>query len=63
MALKIDRREALLNQIVSRAVKLLKESPNPQQEMEWAERRLSRENLFSPHRVDRSSPAAWAQEV
>ena len=63
MALKIDRREALLDRIASRAAKLLKESPNPQQEMEWAEHRLWQESLFSPHRVDRSSPSKWVQEV
>jgi hypothetical protein len=56
-----QRRQALLDKISSRAEALLKESPDPRQEMEWAENRLFEANLFSGNPP--KSPAPWVQQV
>jgi hypothetical protein len=43
---KRQRRQAWLDQIADQAQKLLREEPNPKQQMQWAEQRLSEANLF-----------------
>jgi hypothetical protein len=57
-----ERKREFLFKIAHRAEQLLKESPNPQQEMSWAENRLLHENLmgFDP---SRKSPAIWTDQT
>ncbi len=53
----MSRAEALLNKMARRAATLLKDSPDPQQEMEWAEKRLSEEGLLGwSRRIARIRP-------
>jgi hypothetical protein len=60
---KISPDQQWLDRIASRAMALLKESPNPQQEIAWAEERLSEESLLGWGTPDRKNLFAWTQEV
>jgi hypothetical protein len=53
---------SILDKVASRAAKLLKESPDPQAEMRWAEKRLEEAGLlnWSPKQM---SPQDWAEQV
>jgi hypothetical protein len=57
-----QRRQAWLDQIADQAQKLLREEPNPKQQMQWAEQRLSEANLFGWGRPP-SDPRGWTQMV
>jgi hypothetical protein len=53
-----------LEAIADRAKSLLAESPDPQQEMEWAERRLTEASLLNYWgELDRGNPARWVQQA
>jgi len=58
-----QRKRLLLNKIGSRAEKLLRASPNPSQEMSWAENRLFEANLFQGNPPKPRDPATWAEQV
>ena len=58
-----QRRQAWLDQIARRAEELLKDSPNPQREMLWAESRLSEANLFPGNLGTRTPPATWTEQA
>ena len=60
---KLSPRKAFLARIADRAVVLLRESDNPQQEMAWAEDRLEEANLWWGSLPDRKSPERWVQAV
>ena len=62
---QIQQRLDQLNLIAARAVALLKESENPEQEMEWAEGRLQEQNLLSAGDLwkVRKDPVAWVEEA
>ncbi len=53
-----------LEAIADRAKSLLAESPDPQQEMEWAERRLTEAGLLNYlGELDRANPVRWVQQA
>ena len=58
-----DDNQAFLDRIARRAAKLLKDSPSPDQEMKWAENRLSEANLWEGNPPNPRSPAAWTDQV
>ena len=60
---QIQQRLQQLNLIAARAVALLKESPDPEQEMVWAEDRLSDQNLLAAGELwkERKDPEAWVE--
>src|ERR1700759_75984 len=55
-------REARLSEIAERAAELLKEEPNPKQQMQWAEQQLSEANLLG-WGTPPSDPRGWTQMV
>ena len=55
---KMSPDQQFLDRIARRALALLKESRNPQQEMTWAENRLSEESLLGWDTPDRKNPVA-----
>jgi hypothetical protein len=57
-----QRKQGWLDQIADQAQKLLKEEPNPKQQMQWAEQRLSEANLFGWNPPS-SGPRGWADQV
>ena len=61
---KMTRNEILLDRIARRAAQLLKESENPQAEMEWAEARLREAGLFPLFlNPGLKNSRKWAQDV
>ena len=56
---KYDR----LEKIASHALTLLKRSPHPKTEMEWAERRLREEGLFRSYQDPEPTPGPWTEHV
>lgn len=56
------RDREFLFKIAARAQKLLKSSPNPRQEMQWAERRLRENNLLGSD-PPFHDPGAWTEQA
>ena len=60
---KISPNQQWLDRIAAKAAELLKQSPNPQREMTWAERRLEESSLFEGNRPRTDNPSIWTEQV
>ena len=55
--------QALLDKIASKAASLLRNNPNPSQEMTWAENRLREERLWEGNPQNHHDLESWTEQV